>query len=62
MKRKGRNVGIPPTEGRDGGGGTAGGGDLRLPPLEHSPNVYCDQAHYGPVSGYGADVGAKGVH
>ena len=40
---------IPPTEGRNGGGGTAGGGYLCLPLLEHSHIVYCKQARYGPL-------------
>ena len=44
-------VDIQPTRGRDGECGIAGGGDIHLAPLEHSNIVYCDQAHYGPVSG-----------
>ena len=35
------------------GDGAIGGGDLRLPPPEHSCTVNCDQYHYGPVSGSG---------
>ena len=58
---EGRRVGIPPTGGCDGKGITAGGGDLRLPPPEHGCKVYCNQAHYGPVSGGGVETGAKGV-
>ena len=53
-------MGLSPAGGRGGGGGTAGGGDLRLPPPEHSRTVYYDQAHYGPVSGGGAEAGVKG--
>ena len=52
---------IPPAGGRDGGGRTAGGRDLRLPPPEHSQTVYCDQAQYGPVPGGGEETSAKGV-
>ena len=59
--RKGRRMGIPPSGGRDCGGGTAGGGDLCLPPPEHSRKVYCDQAHYGTVSGRGAETKATGL-
>ena len=53
-------MGLSPAGGRDGEGGIEGGGDLRLPSPEHSRTVYCDQAHYGPVSGGGAEAGAKG--
>ena len=56
----GRKLGLLPAEGCNGRGGVAGGGDLRLPSPEHSRTVYCDQAHYGPVSGGGAEAGAKG--
>ena len=52
---------IPPSGGRDGGGGTAGCGDLRLPPPEHGHTVYYNQDHYGPVSGGGAENGSKDV-
>ena len=31
-----------------------------LLPLEHSCTVHCNQAHYVPVSGGGADSGVKG--
>ena len=57
----GTECGYTPNVGRYGGGGTAGGGDLRLPPPEHSRTVYRDKAHYGPVSGGGEEDGAKGV-
>ena len=40
LAKEGWSVGIPPTGGRDGGGGTARGGDLRLPPSEHGRTVY----------------------
>ena len=50
---------IPPTGGRDGRGVIAGGGDLLLPPPEHSGTVYCNQAHYGPVSSSGAKSRVK---
>ena len=61
LAREGRRLGIPPARGNDGGGGTAGVGDLRLPPPKNGHTVYFDQAHYGPVSGGGAETGAKGV-
>ena len=44
----------------DGGGSITGGGYLRLTPSEHSCTVHCDQAHYGPVYGGGAEAGFKG--
>ena len=46
LAREGLLVGISPSVGRNGGGGTAGGGDLRLPPLENGRTLYCDQDHY----------------
>ena len=49
---------IPPAGGRDDGGSTAGDGDLRLPPPQHCHTVYCNQGHYEPVSGGGAETGA----
>ena len=52
-------MGIPPAGVRNSGGGTVGGVDLRLPPPEHSSKLYCNQSHYGPVSGYGVDAGVK---
>ena len=45
----------------DGGGGSVGGGDLCIPPPEHSRKVYCDKAHYLPVSGGGEETGAVGL-
>ena len=59
--REGRSVGIPPSRERNGGGGNAVFGDLRILPPEHGRTVYCGQAHYVPVSGSGAESGAKGV-
>ena len=53
---------ITPAGGRDGGSGTAGGGDLRLPPPEHGSKVHCDQDHYLPMSGGGAETGANDIH
>ena len=52
---------IPPAGGRDDGGSTAGDGDLRLPPPQHCHTVYCNQGHYEPVSGGGAETGAKDI-
>ena len=51
---------LPPAGGRYGGGGIAGGGDLRLPPSEHSRTVYCENDHYGPVADSRAEAGVKG--
>ena len=59
-EKTGWSMNISPTGGRYGGGGIAGGGYLRLPLPEHSLKVYCDQAHYGSVSGGGAEAGVKG--
>ena len=59
-ERTGRSMGLPPAGGSDDRGGTTVGGDVRLLPLEHSHTVYCDQAHYGPVSVGGAGAGFKG--
>ena len=36
-----RRLGLPPTGGCDGRGRFAGGGDLCLPPPEHSSAIYC---------------------
>ena len=52
---------ILPTGGRNDGSGTAGDGDLHIPPSEHGRKVHCDQAHYGPVSGSRAETGAKDI-
>ena len=51
LKRTVRRMVISPNGGRDGRGVTAGGGDLSVPPPEHSHTVYCNQYHYGPVTG-----------
>ena len=53
---------ISPTGVRNGGGGASGGGYLRLLPPEHIHKVYCDQDHYGTVSGGGAETGTMGIH
>ena len=53
-------MGILLAGGRDGGGGTVVGGDLRLPPTEHGCTVYCDQVHYLPAYGGGAETRATG--
>ena len=58
--REEQRTGIPPSGGRNDGGCTAGGRDLHILPPEHSHTVYCDQAHYGPVSGGGAEARVKG--
>ena len=52
---------IPPSGGRDGGGGTTVGGDLRLLTPEHSLTFHCYKSHYGPMSGGGADTGSMGI-
>ena len=43
-------MGLPPSGGRDGGGGIVGGGYPCLPPSEKSCTIYYDQAYYGYVS------------
>ena len=48
-----------PTAVCDVRGGIEGGEDLRLTPPEKD-TVYCDQDHYGHVSGSGAEARAKG--
>ena len=53
-------MGIPHDGSRNGGGWNSGGVDLRLLPPEHSFTVYCNQDHYGPVSGGRAEAGVKG--
>ena len=60
-EREGWCVGIPPAGGHNDVGGPAGGGDLRFFPLENSCIVYCDQAHYVPVSSGGVETGATGL-
>ena len=60
LTRKGRLMGVPPTGGRDVGGGTSGGGYLCLPLSEHIFTFYCYQAHYVPVSCGGVEAGVKG--
>ena len=53
----GWDIGLTPTGGGDDGGRYTGGGYLcRLPP-EHSHTIYCDHAHYEPVSGGGVMPG-----
>ena len=47
----GRSLVLPPAGGCDGAGVCAGGGDLHLPPPEHSCTIYLDYTYYGPVSG-----------
>ena len=58
-EREVRSVDIPPTGGRDGRSRTIVGGDLCIPPPENGHTVHCNKAHYGPVSGGGADTGAN---
>ena len=55
----GRRLGLTPSGGCNGGGGVIGGEYLRLQPPEHRGGLYCDQAHYGPVSGGKQDTRAK---
>ena len=51
---------VCPSDGSNVGGRITGDGYLRLPMPEHSRTVYCDQSHYGPVSGDGEASGVKG--
>ena len=53
-------MGVSLSGGRGGRGGIIGGGDLRLPPTEHSCTVHYNQAHYVPVFGGSAEAGVKG--
>ena len=53
-------MGVSLSRGCNGGGGITRGGDLCLPPTEHSFTVHFNQAHYGPVSGDRAEAGVKG--
>ena len=43
-------LGLTPSGGWNVGGGVTGGGELHLSPTEHRGEIYCKQAHYGPVS------------
>ena len=54
-------MGISLAEVCNGIGGITGGEDIRLLPLEHIFTIYCDQTHYGPVSGGGVEAIFKGV-
>ena len=58
-ERTGQSMGIYPAGGGDGGYGIEGCGYISLPPLEQSCTVYCDKAHYGPVSGSGEEALVK---
>ena len=58
--RTGWWVGVSLARERDSRGGIIGGGDLCLPSPEYSCTVHCDQAHYGSVSGGGAEDRFKG--
>ena len=49
-----RDVDVPSPGGGNGGYRNVGGGDLCISPSEHRHKIYCDKAHYGPVSGGGA--------
>ena len=42
-------MGVPPSSRGNIRGRSAGGGDLRRPPPEHSHTVHFYQAHYGPM-------------
>ena len=59
-ERTGRLMGVYPSGGRGGRGRITGGGDLCLPLTEHSRTVHCDQDHYGPMYGSGAEARVKG--
>ena len=55
--REGRQVGVPPANGRDGGLGIIGGEDLCLLPPDQIITVHCNQAYYGTVSSRGEAPG-----
>ena len=46
----GQYEGAPLPGGGNVGGGSAVGGNPHHPPSEHYHAIYCDKAHYGPVS------------
>ena len=52
-------MGVSPARGRDDRGRITGGGDLRLPPTEHSLTVHFNQAYYRPVSGGGTEARSR---
>ena len=52
-------LGLTPAGGCDGGGGFSGGGDLRLPPPEHSSAIYCNKDYYGNMSRRKSESRAK---
>ena len=54
-------VGVSPAGGGNDVGGVTGGGDPRLPPIEHNHAVHRNQDHYGTVSGGTEPTGDKGV-
>ena len=58
-ERTGKWMGVSLAGGNNSGGGIIGIGDLKLLPPEHSHLVHGDQAHYGHVSGGGAEAGIK---
>ena len=58
-EKTGWSMGLLPTGGRYGRGRIAGSGGLHLLPPEHSLIVYCNQAHYGSVSGSGVEARIK---
>ena len=53
-------MGVSSTGVSDIGYDVTGGGYLHLPLPENSYTVHCDQYHYGPVSGGGAEAGVEG--
>ena len=55
----GKDIGLTPTGGCNGGGVHTGGRDICHPPPEHSCTIYCDKSHCGPVCGGGAETRGK---
>ena len=60
LEGEGQDLSASPSEGRHGGSGFTGCGDLSIPPLEHSCTVHFNQAHYGTVSGNLESSGVTG--
>ena len=58
--RTGRWMGVSKSGGSYDGDGITGGGELHLPPPEHSCAVHYNQAHCGPVYGGSAEARFKG--
>ena len=59
LEKKVRHICLTPAGVHDGGGRIVEDGYLRLLPPEQSCTIYCNQGHYGPVSGRGVETRFK---